>query len=122
MEKYKYDLQERLIDFTVMIYELEKRLPKSRAGNNLANQIVRSGTSPALNYGEACAAESRNDFKHTMKIILKELRETFVCLRIIEKANMYPLPAFSKNVKSENNELISIFVKSIKTVEKNSLK
>jgi len=47
--------------------------------------MIRSGTSPALNFGEAMAAESRNDFIHKLKIILKELRETFVCLKIIKR-------------------------------------
>ncbi len=58
-------------------------MPKTRAGNLLAGQLVKSGTSPALNYGEAQSSESRKDFIHKIKIVLKELRETFVCLRII---------------------------------------
>lgn len=80
---------------------------------------MRSGTSPALNYGEAQSAESRNDFIHKMKISAKELRETFNCLRIIRKKNWYPDEKM-RPILDENNQLISIFVKSIETAKKNS--
>ena len=85
-KKRTYDLEVRLIDFAVQIIEIVETLPKTRAGNHIAGQLVRSGTSPASNYGEAQSAESRNDFIHKMKIALKELRETHVWLRIIEKS------------------------------------
>ena len=111
-----YDLHERLIDFAVMIINIAKDVENSKAGNHLTGQIIRSGSSPSLNYSEAQSAESRNDFIHKMSIVLKELRETFSCLKIIEKAKLY-----SKNdnkittTLKENNELIAIFVKSIET-------
>jgi four helix bundle protein len=76
----KYDLEERLIEFAVRIIDTAEALPKTMASKNLGSQIVRSGTSPALNYAEAQSAESKADFVHKMKICLKELRETFVCL------------------------------------------
>jgi four helix bundle protein len=111
-----YDLHERLIGFAVMIINLAKDIENSKAGNHLTGQIIRSGSSPSLNYSEAQSAESRNDFVHKMSVVLKELRETFPCLKIIERAILY-----SKNddkitqVLKENNELIAIFVKSIET-------
>jgi four helix bundle protein len=72
----KYDLEDRLIEFAVRIIDLAEALPGTVASKNLGGQIVRSGTSPALNYAEAQSAESKNDFVHKMKICLKELRET----------------------------------------------
>lgn len=81
----KYDLEERLIDFAVLILEIGESLFNTRAGNPMAGQIVRSGTSPALNYGEAQSAESKQDFIHKLKIILKELRETNIALKIIKR-------------------------------------
>ncbi len=75
-------LEERLIDFAVIIVSVVEALPNSKAGNHIANQLIRSGTSPAPNYGEAQSAESRKDFIHKMKISLKELRETMVWLKI----------------------------------------
>ena len=81
--------------------------------------MIRSGTSPALNYGEAQSAESTNDFVHKLKIVWKELRETLVCLKITErKPLMTPFSKLNPIIK-ENNELISIFVKSIETAKKN---
>src|SRR3990172_8157788 len=81
----KYDLEERLIDFAVAIIKISNCLPNNRTGNVLGNQLVKSGTSPALNYGEAQSAESRRDFIHKLKIVLKELRETLICLKIIDR-------------------------------------
>jgi len=117
----KYDLEDRLIDFAVAISKITEQLPESRIGNYLAGQLVRSGCSPALNYGEAQAAESRADFIHKMKIILKELRESLVSLKLIEKRDLYDIPTIER-AKDECNQLVSIFFKSIETAKKNSLK
>jgi len=115
----KYDLEKRLIDFSVLIINIVNETPNSKAGNTMSNQIIRSGTSVSLNYGEAQSAESKNDFIHKMKVVLKELRETFVALKIIHQANLYEDEQKIIKAKKENNELISIFVKSIETAKKN---
>ncbi len=75
-ENICFDLEEQLIDFAVQIIRTAETLPKSKTGNHIAGQLIRSGTSPAPNYGEAQSAESRSDFIHKMKVSLKELRET----------------------------------------------
>jgi four helix bundle protein len=87
-EKRVFDLEERLIDFSVAIIRLASMLPNSPEGRYFRGQIVRSGSSTALNYGEAQAAESRKDFIHKSKIVLKELRETLVCLKIIKRVEL----------------------------------
>ena len=118
-EKRKYDLEERLIDFAVLIINITESLYNTRAENHIGGQLVRSGTSPALQYGEAQSAESRADFIYKLKVLLKELRESKNAMRIIKKA---PLTDKMENVDkglSECNELISIFVKSIETAKKN---
>lgn len=115
----KFDLEERLIQFSVLIIEIVNDMPNSKAGNHLSGQLVRSGTSVSLNYGEAQSAESRKDFIHKMKIILKELRETYVNLKIIYISKLYNIESKINEAKKENNELISIFVKSIETAQKN---
>ena len=115
------ELEDRLVDFSVLIIEVSSNLQNSNAGRNMSNQIVRSGTSPALNYGEARSAESRKDFVHKVKIILKELRETRVSLKIINKANLFQKDfSFLQKATIECEELISIFVSSSKTAQKNS--
>ena len=117
--KKKFDLEDRLIEFSILIIEITKEMPNNYAANHLAKQILRSGTSVSLNYGEAQSAESRKDFVHKMKIVLKELRETFVCLKIIERTKLYKTLSNVERAKQENNELISIFVKSIETTRRN---
>ncbi|PKP32159.1 MAG: four helix bundle protein [Bacteroidetes bacterium HGW-Bacteroidetes-16] len=115
----KYDLEERLIDFSVLIIDIVSEMPNTKAGNTMSGQVVRSGTSVALNYGEAQSAESTNDFIHKMKVVLKELRETFVAFKIIHRAKLYLNEDKVIKAKNENNELISIFVKSVETARKN---
>ena len=82
------ELEERLIDFAVQIIHLVKDMPRSNVGLHLSNQLTRSGTSLALNYGEAQGAESRRDFIHKMRISPKEMRETIVCLKIIKRSGL----------------------------------
>ncbi len=115
----KFDLEERLINFAVLIVEIVESIPKTRAGNHLAGQLIKSGTSPALNYGEAQSGESRKDFIHKIKIVLKELRETFICLKIIYRVKLYKSEENLKMTLKENDELISIFVKSVETAQNN---
>ena len=113
-----FELDTRLIDFAASIIEIAENLPTSSAGQHLSYQLIRSGTSPALNYGEAQAAESRKDFIHKMKIALKELRETYNCLRIIHRRQWIQKEKI-EHVINENNQLIAIFVSSINTALKN---
>ncbi len=111
-------LEDRLIDFSISVNRILELLPNTYWGNNLASQLSRSCTSPALNYAEAQAGESTKDFVHKMKISLKELRETFVGLKIIERSELLNDPSTVIPVKKEANELISIFVASINTASK----
>jgi len=115
----KYDLEKRLIDFAVRIIDLVETVANTHAGNHIAGQLVRCGTSPAPNYGEAQSAESRNDFIHKIKIVLKELRETKIWLQIIHRKRMTKSGSQTESLITECDELISIFVKSAKTAEKN---
>ena len=113
----KEQMQERLIDFAVAVSEIVEDLPTKRYATYLGGQVERSGTSPALNYGEACAAESDKDLLHKDKIILKELRETHVALRIIRKKK-YATDTKLIPALKENNELIAMFVRACESVEK----
>jgi len=118
-DKKTFDLQERLIDFAVRIIRIAESLPKTKVGNHIAGQLIRCGTSPAPNYGEAQSAESRSDFIHKMKICLKELRETMVWLLMIVRAKLIKPATKLESLIEENDELISIFVSSVKTAKQN---
>ena len=109
------ELESRLIEFAVEIVRIAEKMPATRAGNHLADQIIRSGTSTALNYGEAQSAESKRDFVHKLGIVLKELRETQIALKIIERTKMVPPTSPVMNLDHECDELIAIFYRSIQT-------
>ncbi len=116
----KFDLEERLIDFACRMIDVVKALPKDRAGNYIAGQLIKSCHSPAFNYGEVQAAESRKDFIHKLGIVLKELKECRVALKIIIKKQMIKPVNKLTNIFTENCELVSIIAKSIETAKKNS--
>ena len=113
----KEELENRLINFSVLTIDVSENLKDTRAGNYFAGQIIRSGSSPALNYREAQSAESKRDFIHKMKISLKELRETFVALNIIRRANLHLEYPHIDDALKENDELVSIFVASLNTAQ-----
>lgn len=115
----KNNLEDRLIDFAVMIINICENMKSSQAATHLSGQILRSGTSPALNYGEAQNGESKKDFIHKIKIVLKELRETMICLRIISSCELCKKNDLITVALKENNELIAIFTKSAVTAQKN---
>ena len=117
-----YDLEERLIDFAVRIIRIAESLPKTKVGNHIAGQLIRCGTFPAPNYGEAQSAESRADFIHKMKVCLKELRETRDWLLMTVRAKLIKPVSKLDSLIQENNELISIFFTSIKTVKQGKKK
>jgi len=111
------ELEQRLIDFAVRIVKLSANLPGTPAGKHIAGQILRSGTSPAPNYGEARGAESHADFVHKLRIVLKELNETSIWLRVIERSRILK-PELLTEIILENNELCRIFTTSLKTARK----
>lgn len=115
----KFDLEERLIEFAVRIIKVAGTLPNTVAGQHIAGQILKSGTSAAANYGEAQGAESRADFVHKIRIALKELRETKVWLRIIVRSELISSADLLQPLLKENDEVISILFKSAETARKN---
>ena len=119
MKNKKYDLEDRLIDFGVLIIKIAEQIGNTIPGKHLGGNLIRSGTSPAFNYGEAQGAESRRDFIHKMKICLKELRETRVGLKFLNKLPFEHVRSLLDEALPENEELISIFVKSIETAQTN---
>lgn len=118
--KRKFDLEDRLVDFSIQVIDIAEKLPNTRGANHVGGQMVRSGTSPALNYGEAQEAESRKDFIHKMGICRKELRETKTALKILIKRPYKEVAPQSEMALKECLELLAIFSKSIDTARKNS--
>ncbi len=114
-----FDLEERLLEFSARIIRLVDALPRTRAANHIAGQLLRCGTSPYGNHGEVEAAESRKDFIHKLRICLKELKETRRWLRLLKKAAMLSAARLSP-ILCETEELVRIFFASIRTAEKNS--
>src|SRR5665213_2060929 len=112
-EERKFDLEDRLIDFASLIAEVVEGLPNTRAANHLGGQMIRSGSSPALNYGEAQEAESKKDFIHKMAICRKELRETKVALKIVIRKPYREVLIVAEKTLQECMELFAIFSKSI---------
>jgi len=116
----KQDLEERLIQFGILIIRVTEGMPRTPAGGHLSGQMLRSGTSPALNYAEAKAAESHRDFTHKIKVVLKEIRETWVNLRMTAGSAIHLDEPLVAAALAESNELVAIFTASVKTAERKS--
>jgi len=116
----KFDLEDRLVDFSALVLTLSEHLPDNRACNHLAGQMIRSCTSPTLTYGEAQSAESTRDFIHKLRLALKELRETRLAMKIVERKKYVQDESLMQKSMKEGEELIAIFAKSIITAIKNS--
>ena len=121
MNDEAFDLEERLLEYATRIIRLVEALPKTRAGNHIAGQLLRSGTSPLPNHGEAQAAESIDDFIHKLKVCLKELRESYRWVRLIQHATIIKPRTRVQPLMDETEELIRIFKTSIRTAEKRKL-
>jgi four helix bundle protein len=115
----RFDLEDRLLEFSARIIRRVDSLPNTRAANHVAGQLLRCGTSPYGNHGEVEAAESRKDFVHKLKVCLKELKETRRWLRLIAKSSMLPETKMCP-ILTETEELIRIFFSSIRTAERNA--
>ncbi|MBL1279528.1 MAG: four helix bundle protein [Fluviicola sp.] len=114
----KYDLEERLICFSISVIDVIEKMPKTYIAQYLFKQVARSSISPTLNYGEAQAAESRKDFVHKLKIVLKEMRETKNALELIKRKE-FTTNEDIQAVQNECSQLIAIFAKSIETAKRN---
>jgi four helix bundle protein len=112
-----FDLEDRLLEFAARVLRLVEHLPRTSAGKHVAAQLLRSGTSPLPNHGEAQAAESAKDFVHKMRICLKELRETDRWLKLVMRVPLIRPPSKVSSLLAETDELIRIFVSSIRTAQ-----
>lgn len=122
MTERVYDLEDRFIAFSARVVDVVESLPKTRAANYIAGQLIRCGLAPALLYAEAQAAESPDDFIHKMKVVLKEIKETRVCLKLIIKKAMIKPPKRLSLLQTECEELIKITATSIETARRNNKK
>jgi four helix bundle protein len=116
----KFDLEDRLLEFASAVIDLSESLPAMRAGNHVAGQVLRSGTSAFPNHGEAEAAESREDFIHKLKICLKELHETRRWARLIKHKAWVKNETTLLFIMGESEELVRIFYASIQTAKRNA--
>jgi four helix bundle protein len=108
------DIEERLVNFAVRIIRVSEKLPETPSGRHISNQLLRSGTSPAPNYGEARSAESKRDFVHKLKIVLKELNESRIWLKIIVRSELLTAERLD-SLLDENDQFCRIISASIQT-------
>ena len=114
------ELQDRLTNFASDIIKLKSYIKRNYEGEHLAKQLVRSGTSVALNYGEALGTMTKSDFIHKLSIVLKELRETLVNLRIIEANKLCTNTDLLSDLLDECDQLTRLFAKSLQTLRSNT--
>jgi four helix bundle protein len=109
-------LEQRLLAFGIAVCRSLLQAEHDFVLRHIALQLVRCSTSPAANYGEARAAESRRDFIHKMQICLKELRETAIWLRF--RSGIYGVVKGSEEIARECQELMLIVGAGIRTARR----
>jgi four helix bundle protein len=117
-----YDLEDRLLEYAAQIISVTEKLKNTRAACHVGDQLLRAGTSPYFNHGEAESAESPRDFIHKLKVCLKELRESWRALRLIKKASLSNDASLIDAALTETDELIRIFVASIRTAQQKAVR
>ena len=122
MSERAWDLEDRLLEYAAMIVRLAEGFPKTPVGRHVGDHLLRSGTSPLFHHGEAEAAESPKDFVHKLKVCLKELREAKRGLRLVERVGLIQPASDVGPVLRETDELIRIFVASIRTANERKTK
>ncbi|MGB7793048.1 MAG: four helix bundle protein [Terrimicrobiaceae bacterium] len=113
-----YDLEDRLLEYAVRVIRVTESTKRTRAGLHIADQLLRAGTSPYGNHGEAEGAESRDDFIHKLRVCFKELRESRRWLKLIQRADLIEKPELLGALINEADELVRIFAQSIQTARK----
>ncbi len=111
------DLKKRLKIFALRIINLSESLPNTITGRVLANQIIRSGTSPGANYRSACLGKSDKDFLNKLKMVEEELDETIYWLDLISESGLIKSELIDE-LKHENEELFKIIASSVTTMKK----
>ncbi|MDI1249906.1 MAG: four helix bundle protein [Lacunisphaera sp.] len=119
MKEPKYDLEDRLLEFAVRAIRVTESMNRSPAGIYVADQLLRSATSPFGHHGEAEGAESRDDFVHKLRVCYKELREARRWLRLVQLTPLVAKPELLDGIVTETGELVRIFAASIRTAESN---
>jgi four helix bundle protein len=118
MSERAFDLEDRLLDFAARIIRVSESMKPSPAWRHVGDQLLRSGTSPFANHGEAEGAESLNDFVHKLRIYYKELRESRRWMRLAQRADLLDQPERLTPLLDEAEELIRIFAASLPTADK----
>jgi four helix bundle protein len=116
--KPKSDLRVRTKQYAMQIIRLYQNLPKNGEAQVIGKQVLRSGTSVGAQYREACRAKSPADFINKMEGSLQELDETIYWLELLAESKIYPAEKLA-SLQKETDELIAIFVASVKTAKKN---
>ncbi len=116
----RFDLSNRLVEFAASTCRLAAACSGGMVSDHITVQLTRCGTAPAAHYAEAVDAESRRDFIHKMKLGLKELRESLVWLRIVERLGLTQ-GQLVHSVIAECDELTAIFVASVATARKRQI-
>jgi four helix bundle protein len=119
MTEANFNLEERLLEYAVRIIRVTESMKRSPAGVYVADQLLRSGTSPYGHHGEVEGAESRDDFIHKLRVCFKELREARRWLRLVQRMPLVAKPARLDGIVAEAGELVRIFAASIRTAERN---
>ncbi len=110
------ELRERTTRFALRVIRLYTALPRTPEAQVLGRQLLRSGTSVGAHYREACRARSRAEFVSKTEGAIAELDETGYWFELLIRGEIVAAPKLSE-LQKEADELLAIFVSSVKTAK-----
>ena len=109
-------MKKRTKEFAKRVIHLCRKLPETREGQLIGNQLFRSGTSVGANYRAACRGRSKADFIAKLGIVLEEADESLYWLEILAETEIVK-PDLLMSLMNEAKELVAIFVASLNTAK-----
>jgi four helix bundle protein len=109
-------LSDRTKLFALRIIRLFSALPNSDLARVIGKQLLRSGTSVGANYREACRARSNAELISKLGIVTQELDETIYWMELLVEGEVVPAARLAE-LRTEAEELLKIFVTSIRTTK-----
>jgi len=106
----------RTKQFAIRIVSVVRSLPRTREGDVIGKQLLRSGTAVAANYRAVCRSRSHSEFISRMSVAVEEADETVFWLELLGDTGVVPAERLTVLLK-EANELLAICAASLRTAK-----
>jgi four helix bundle protein len=112
----EYELRDRTKQLALRVIRVFSALPKTEEARVIGKQLLRSGTSVAANYREACRARSDAELISKLSLVEQELDESLLWMELLVESNIISEVKLAE-LRTEGEELLRMTVASIRTLK-----